>query len=293
MLKSWLIRQRRLVQWGIPVLFGVVGLLTAVLVYFLEHTNTDNKALIFIVALIFPSAISLVVVTEIVLLWFYDVWLIGIADIKIVPLQDVREFVRLRRDVVRSIKPGTLTRPIFCTSRCNFFARPEGRTGEIQAEIKQINSDFVHHLARISIGTKGAPNNAGGFRLMVQYDNHENAELEVELGKFVDIFLAEATKEELDWNWYHFDVRRLMERSVKDYFVIEDHVFKTIRKTKESNEIQYMYIQSAVIAATYRNWLADLFEYGEGHETEKDEIRHKLADLKREALEQVGSLEPY
>jgi hypothetical protein len=157
------------------------------------------------------------------------------------------------------------------------FADPGGRTDEVREEIKRTNQEYFEHVARLSI----EKNKHGGLRLLVQYEDDEIEKLENELRPRVGIFSKVAADKDFDWNPHHFDIRRLVQRSVNDYLVIEDHVFQTIRKTKGTKETQYLHLRSAVIAATYRGWLSDLFDYGEGCETEqRDKIKEKLAQLR-------------
>jgi hypothetical protein len=277
MLKLWIKRNSFLVRLAIPVLFGVVGLATTIVVHF-TNLPTDNKFLILIIAILVPSTLSLIVITEVVLLWFYEIWLSGGSDVIVTPLAGAREFAELKRDVIRRIKPGSLNHPIYCTSHCNLFAYPGGRTDEAKAIVKRINEEYFEHVARLSL-EQNAP---GGLKLLVQYEDSEVEKLDEELRRRIEIFSKMTVNKDFDWNAHHFDIRRLKETSVKDYLVVEDHVFKTIRKTQESKETQYIYIRSAIIAATYRSWLSDLFEFGEGRETEKDKIKERLANLRRE-----------
>jgi hypothetical protein len=277
MLNSWVRRNGFIVKLSIPVLFGLIGILTTIAVFILDP-STDNKLLLLILALVLPAAVSLIVITEVVLLWFYEVWLRGGSDVIVTPVANARDFAELKRAVIRQIRPGTLNYPIFCTTHCNLFADPGGRTDDIKEDIKRINQEYFEHVAQLSMDKQ---NTHGGLRLLIQYEDDEIEKLENELRPRIAIFSKVAADKDFDWNAHHFDVRRLMQRSVKDYLVVEDHVFKTIRKTQETKETQYIHIRSAVIAATYRSWLWDLFDYGEGRETEKrDKIKEKLAQLR-------------
>jgi hypothetical protein len=278
MSKDWLIRNRALVHWAIPAFFGLLGVITAGGVFLLEHT-TDNKLLIFIIALIIPSSITLIILTELALAWFYDIWLTGSRELVVKTFSDAREFARFRRDTIRGIKPGTLDDAIYTTSHCNLFAKPEGREN-IRTEVRQLNLEFFQFLAHIAL----EPGNRGGLRLLVHFESNERDELWTEMRERVQVFSTAAFEKDMDdWNWHHFDVRHLLQGSAKDYLVIEDHIFKTIRKTEASNgETQYVYMRSAEIAATYRRWLADLFDYGENFETEKERIREIVLEIKND-----------
>jgi hypothetical protein len=72
MLNFWTKQKSLLVKLAIPVLFGVAGLLTAIIIHFLS-LSTDNKLLLLIIGILVPSAVSLIVVSEVVLLWFYEI----------------------------------------------------------------------------------------------------------------------------------------------------------------------------------------------------------------------------
>jgi hypothetical protein len=277
MFNFWTKQKSLLLKLVIPVLFGLAGLSTGIIIHYLS-LSTDNKLLLLIIGILVPSAVSLIIVSEVVLLWFYEIWLRGGSDVIVTPLSGAREFAELKRDVIRQIRPGSLNHPIYCTTHCNLFAEPGGRTPEAQAAIKQINEEYFERVARLSLES----NMPGGLRLLVQYDDHDIEKLDRELRPRIAIFSKMNASQNFEWNAHNFDLRRLIEGTVKDYLVVEDHVFKTIRKTRETKETQYIYIRSAIIAATYRSWLADLFDYGEGQETEKEAIKERFANLRRD-----------
>jgi hypothetical protein len=67
-LKNWLIRNRKWVHVGSAVLLGSIGVLVVILEQSLGTSGVDHGQ-IAIIAILVPSAISLIVIYEIALAW--------------------------------------------------------------------------------------------------------------------------------------------------------------------------------------------------------------------------------
>jgi hypothetical protein len=120
----------------------------------------------------------------------------------------------------------------------------------------------------------------GGLQLLLQFRD-DDPKLKEELGTRIDLFLKISEGLNRDFNVFHFDVRRLLQESLKDYLVIEDHVFKTIRKTEQAgSETHFVYVKSPELAIGYRLWLQDLFNNGDGpRNSTRYTERHKIGKL--------------
>jgi hypothetical protein len=169
------------------------------------------------------------------------------------------EFAEFRLRLVSDLQSASLLDPIYCTSHLNLFAKPDGGSQPTRDRVAQINRPFFERLSELALEGR-----RGGLRLILQYTDDEVDLLEKELTDRLAIFWKIAReREKLDWADREFDVTRMVATMSKDYFVIGDHIFKTIRKTERSRQAaSHMYIRNADIAASYREWMEDLFYYG-------------------------------
>jgi hypothetical protein len=174
---------------------------------------------------------------------------------------DPIEAAQFRLSTVMQIKADEITSEIYCTSHCNLFANPGGSDGPTNARLRAINDTFFGHLMDLTMNT---PAEEEGLKLLLQYRNATDDEVKKELGQRLGIYArACAMRRDVRLSRDRFEIRHLLPHSLKDYFVIEDHLFKTVRKTQASGgRTQYVYMQSREIANTYRMWLADVFEHG-------------------------------
>jgi hypothetical protein len=125
-------------------------------------------------------------------------------------------------------------------------------------EVARVNRELFEAMARIALD----PNSEGRIRVLFSAETQQ--ELDDELYERYAILDAVAAELNRQWDADHFRCEMLAGRSLKDYLIIEDHVFKTIRKVKtnrtQGNQAKYIHIQSKKIADSYREWLRDMFE---------------------------------
>lgn len=243
---------RWLAHIGVAVLLIGIGYLTDLVILRLEPPGQETL-LRYILTLLAPAAISTLIIAELAVKWQLDNWYESKKDaLSVKTFANAVEFARFRRDIVMGIE--VVDDPIYCTSHCNLFRNIEAKDAE-KSTIREINREFFRQMAELSISSK-----RGGLRLLLEFKNEEEAR--EELAPRIDIFLDVAQRLGRDFDIFQFDVCRLLQPSVKDYFVIEDHVFKTIRKTRPGTDTQYLYVKNAEIAVGYRTWLADLFANG-------------------------------
>jgi hypothetical protein len=228
--KRWMIANRRLTQSLVATALVLSGVLAAWLAYVMEHADGEtNKVAILLVALIMPCTIALVYITEIATTWLLDHWLEADREAIYVETFDKPVHAAMRRlEIVNQIPTGSLKTKIYCTSHCNLFANAGGRNEKEKVFLEGRNRDFFSRLAHLAMTSRDQ-----GLRLLLQYADGDGS-LEKELPIRIDIFLD--ASESLTQELYpaQFEARRLVQESVKDYFVIEDHVFKTIRKTAQA-----------------------------------------------------------
>jgi protein-S-isoprenylcysteine O-methyltransferase Ste14 len=293
--REWFEQNRALVRVVVSSIFAIVGVVAGFIVYGLEKHEVES-VLILIVALVAPMALSMAFVTVLAVEWLVDRPRRDVSLIRTFP--DSIKFAEFRRDIILGIKK--INDPIYCTSHCNLFAYPGGRElteagatkkGD-EETLKEFNREFFRKIAFLSMESM-----RGGLNLLLCYRDGE-PKVKEELRPRFDIFFDVADELKREFNINHFDVRRLLQESLKDYLVIEDHVFKTIRKTPEAgNETRHAYVKNAKLADEYRVWLKDLFNNGDSprnptrfaektrmldlYEEVKAEVRRERGGLKR------------
>jgi hypothetical protein len=149
---------------------------------------------------------------------------------------------------------------IYYASSCNLFANLDGRQSEAVG-IERANNEFFRRIAYLAT----QPGSLGQLRALFRYDNDDTRN--VELDQCIEVFCSILP----EWDMHQFEIRRLIDTSVKEYLVIEDHLFKVIRSANpESKDARYVHVQSQQLADTYREWLIDLFHYGHYREFIED-----------------------
>jgi hypothetical protein len=173
--------------------------------------------------------------------------------------RDPVRFATFRAHVVLELEATGLTEPVHCTSHCNLFAQPGGADDPVNNSLRAINTVFFQSLARLAMDSPH-----GGLRLLLQYKDVTDVDVKIETAERLRIWMDVcASRNDINLKREQFDVQHLLPASLKDYFVIEDRVFKTIRKTPASGgSTQFVYMRSPEIAQSYRDWLADVFSNG-------------------------------
>lgn len=258
-LKRWISRNRGVTHSVIAIAFGAIGLLTAFIVWAVEHKAGPVNALeLLLLALVTPSAFALLYIAEVATAYITGKWAEEDREaIFVETFRTAAEMAARRLEVVRSVEKNKLTEHVYCTSHCNLFDDPGGHTPAEAESVYKYNYAFFSALAERTVAAEP------GLKLLLHYPDEKA--FAHEMGERIDIYLAACEKAQTSLALSHFEPRHLLQKSLKDYFVFEDHVFKTIRKTPHSaGATEYMHIKSAKVAAQYRAWLEDLFNFGEG-----------------------------
>jgi hypothetical protein len=233
----------------IPLIIGGVCL-------YYDKQGVDATHL-FVYGAIIPIAVYLTVLSELAIVLFFK----QLHEQDVVHLEtfsDASLFAKRRAAIVSSIEPESVKYNIISTSHCNLFARPDGETLKEMESVARVNRELFEAMVRIALN----PNSEGRIRVLFSAESQQ--ELNDELNERHAILNAVALELKRQWDADHFRVEMLAGRSLKDYLIIEDHVFKTIRKVKtnrtQGNQAKYIHIQSKKIADSYREWLRDMFE---------------------------------
>jgi hypothetical protein len=273
------LRQQSKTSWGfVGKLFGMFAVIGTLAAYFCERFLGDSG---------FPAPLAGALIGLLAPTAFFAVYIAeGItkltdetdSPVSLKIFEDAVEAALFRLSTVIQIRVGKITSEIYCTSHCNLFANPGG-PGEPNTatnnHLRVVNDAFFSHLLNLAMTP---PPEKEGLKLLLQYKTAADDDVQKELRQRLGIYARTcAMRKDRDIRLARdrFEIRHLLPHSLKDYFVIEDHVFITVRKTEDSSgRTQYVYMQSRELADTYRMWLADIFEHGhEGQTplTEKDE----------------------
>jgi hypothetical protein len=239
----------------IPIAIGAVCL-------YLDHRGAD-PAYLFVYGVIVPIAVYLTVISELALSWLFK-QLRKDAVVYVETFSNALLFANARAAIVAAIDPNNVRYDMLSTSHCNLFARPEGENPEQTDLVARVNKHLFESMAKISLD----PNSEGRIRVLLYADNEKDLNFELDQRK--DILTAVSRNLGRQWDQGHFRYGFLAARSLKDYLVIEDHVFTTIRRVEFSNDGQeyrgnqarYIHIKNKGIADSYRSWLRDLFDNG-------------------------------
>jgi hypothetical protein len=271
---NWLRRNRKSAGLVVSIAYGVF-LLAAGLLSWHAGKDVSDSAHNLLIGLTISFAVGQLFLFAIAALWFTDYHLAERASKRTVVeiFQSPVDFARKKCAVLHDLDPQSLQNRIYGVSHCNLFAKPEGDSEQEVADVRNLNVRFFSELAHLVMRSN---NPDVRYRVLLQYDDADlvpqqdgkDCNLAQELKARQEIFTkaGRSLPSPMDWGREHFAVKRLMGDSDKDYFVINDHIFKTIRQTPGTHRSIYIYIQGQELAKSYWTWLHDLYEYGENDE---------------------------
>jgi hypothetical protein len=261
---SWFRQKSEAIKTTLHIAVAVLPILIGGACLYFERQGVDSIYL-YIYGLIIPIVLYLTVISELAIIWFFRNMR---EDDRVIvdTFSDAVLFANKRAEIVSSIKPETVQHHIYSTSHCNLFARPEGETLNQMERVARLNEHLFEAMARITLD----PNSNGRLRVLFYAGSQEELDNEVEQRNVILDRTAQSLGRQL--NYDHFKYEMLVAKSHKDYLVIDDHVFKTIRKIEDPNrnnsdeylgiQGKYIHIQNRKIADSYRDWLRDVFENG-------------------------------
>jgi hypothetical protein len=285
---SWLRRHQKSVGFFVTIIYGLLVLAAGLIGSFAGSTAQD-KALNLLIGLAITFAIGQLFIFAIAVLWLTDYHLTdrSARRTEVEIFQSPVEFAQKKCAVLRDLDPISLKNRIYGVSHCNLFANPEGNNEQERAEVLRHNEEFFNRLAQLVMRST---NDEVRLRVLLQYDEHDMApkkdkesnlirELKARQKFFTDA--GHAMPHPIEWDRYNFEVKRRIGNSGKDYFVINEHVFKTIRQTPGTGRSIYIYMRGQEIARSYWTWLHDLYEYGKDAGLVEDaEIQQIFLDLR-------------
>jgi hypothetical protein len=256
---------------GVIAAFFAVGAVGGLAVYAFER-RADYLTIFYFVLLV-PTALSSLFIAIVAWKWLAKQW-----DkrevIFVEPLASPEDMARLRNDIVSSCRK--LTTDVYCTSHCNLFHDP-GLPPEAAQSDKQhligLNRQFFRSLAMLTVEARP------GLKLLLYYPTEQA--FDDELTVRIDVYLEVSAAKKVNLDRSNFDPRHLLQESLHDYFVFEDHVFMTLRKAS-GGKTEYMHFHSAAVAEHYRAWLEDLFDNGQDNTPPR--VEENAFRVKYEAL---------
>jgi hypothetical protein len=267
----WFRRHARVLKPSFHIGAAVIPILIGVACFYLEQKGVPVVYL-YVFGAIIPAVLYITVISEIAILLFFD-HLKEDDRVYVETTYDAVRFANKRAEIVKSIKPESVKRHIISTSHCNLFARPEGVNPDEVEKVGIINKDLFESMAKIALNQNGE----GRIRVLFFAPTEDDLEMEIDVRE--EILDRISQQLGLRWDNDHFGWRRLRAKSLKDYLIIEDHVFKTIRKLEVrehegeardqkqkqpylGTRAKYIHLESKDIADSYREWLRDMFENG-------------------------------
>jgi hypothetical protein len=279
--RFWGLIKRNPRSLTIAVVFVVLAVLGGGGAHLLEHYPANATQIdwitVLLYAMIFPTFMSSGFVAIVSFKWLTKQWETEKYDtLYAVPLDTPAQMAHKRHEVVTSCRK--LANDIYCTSHCNLFhdpgvpKGPDGATSDKEEVIYQ-NRKFFRALAKLTIDSRQA------LKLLLFVPNQRA--FEGELGERIDIYVDAGGTKDAVLDRSNFEPKQLIEESLTDFLVFEDHVFMTMRKSSKG-KTEYVYIRSIAVAEHYRAWLKDLFDTGENStpaRVEEKEFRKKFEEL--------------
>jgi hypothetical protein len=261
---KWLRGHQKSAGFLVTITYGLLVLAAGPIGWF-AVSDVKDKPLSLLIGLVISFAIGQIVIFTIALLWLTDYHLLPRSSKRttVEIFSNPINFARKKCDVLRDLELQSVNTMIYGVSHCNLFAKPEGDDAQ-QKDVREYNSSFFRALADIVMRSD---NPDVKLRILLHYDDEDiETNLVQELKARQEIFTksGHALSPPTEWNSRdHFDVKRGLIHSAIDYFVIQDHVFITIRQTPGIPRSTYIYIRGQELAKSYWSWLDDLYEYGE------------------------------
>ena len=250
---------------GITASFTLFSIIATVITGFLGyffHTTAET----IIISLLIASNIYIALVTYIASVWYNQYHQREHRNrVYFEQFDSPWLFAYQKLHVLYSIDPKQIMYSMYAISHCNMFADPDGRTPEEKIEVRKLNVKLWSRMAEIAL-TEGCKAKIG---LILHFD--EIAKAREELTTRQKIFSDVARERHIEWNKGHFYFRPRYDRDGnKDYLVVGEHLFKTIRLATGNS--RYIYIRGADIAQSYREWMEDsVINYtGSAHKDEAD-----------------------
>jgi hypothetical protein len=289
---NWLRHNRKSAGFVVSIAYGLF-VLAAALIGWHAGKDVSDSAHNLLIGLTISFAVGQLFLFAIAALWFTDYHLAERSSKRttVEIFQSPVDFARKRCAVLHDLDLTSLKNRIYGVSHCNLFAKPDGNSDQEVADVRKLNVRFFNELADLVMRSD---NPEVRYRVLLQYDDGEldpqpdgkDSNLVQELKARQEIFTRAGRNlpSPVDWGRDHFAVKRLMDNSHKDYFLVNDHIFKTIRQTPSTRRSIYIYIHGQELAQSYWTWLHDLYEYGENDKlVEVTEIQRVFQELKAKA----------
>jgi hypothetical protein len=259
------------------VLAAVGGLGAHLLVRYPANASHIEWITVLAYAMLFPTFMSTGFVAVVSFKWLTKQWETeGRDTVYAESLDTPAQMAHKRHEVVSSCRK--LANDVYCTSHCNLFhdpgvpTDPGGETGDKDDVIYQ-NRKFFRALATLTIESRQA------LKLLLFVPNPQA--FVGELGVRIDIYAAVGKTKDAVLDRSNFEPKQLIEESLIDYLVFEDHVFMTMRKASKG-KTEHVHIRSVAVAEHYRAWLKDIFDTGENTNparVEEKEFRKRFEEL--------------
>jgi hypothetical protein len=265
------------------IIFGFFALVCLVVGAVLaDRKIIDEPVLIGVICgLVFAFVSGQLVISYIANLWYYKYHKSeGKTRIYAFVTRDPVEFAIRKSAAIHALNSKNLKYDIYAVSHCNMFDKPDGRDDEERRQVARVNESLFRKLAELSI--TGNPN-TGRLRVLLQYETLGRQSVENELRSRVRIMdeVATAQQKGIQWNQTHFWPRRRISNSAKDYLVVDEHVFKTVRLVGTGQQAIYIHMRGNDVADTYRQWLYDLYEFGDHTMIDKDCLWRFIEGIKK------------
>lgn len=252
--------------------FLVIVLPITIEIIALIASKGDLSSNIFIGTQLFVITALLLVLVTVSQIWLSEYHLRQTGKVRVEPFSDELQYCRAKEEALSTIPENGLSDDIYALIESPNANRGGNHNISSRRKINAANQKSAKHIAELVL----SPKNKGHFKLLISGQNEDNisAELKIQQAAFEDI----ANVKGVGLSHNHFFAKRYLNTSLKDYLVVENFIFKTIRKTSgERFEDTFVLLENARLADMYREWIRDIYEHGKVNGLVDDEFCVELA----------------
>ncbi len=253
MSKRLIAKNKQIIKLFLMIVVAALSIGIAVVALFVDFTPGGIESFLF--STIALMGILNLFLFEVALLWYFDYHLERREKISVDCFNSPITFAAHRERIVAELAHLDSRDKIYYMGNASFFSNIEQVDDVKKKDIQEKNQKLFKSIARMSLEAS----NTCSFRSIVFSSNRSS--LSYELEQQVNAFKEVSDRNGLQFSEASFRLAILKDYSVKDYLIVGDHLFKTIRKyDRDDNNATYVHIHCPVLAHHYRSWIEDIYD---------------------------------
>jgi hypothetical protein len=243
------------------ILFPIIGVGAAIFGVIAAYRQNAPVITLATSVAILTISIQCVLMYNIALIWINEYYIPAHEQDrpKVAIFTSALKFAEHKHHIISNIDSLPPNSMVYASCHDNFFVNPDGPEQE-KVAVREANTRVFTRLAELILRGEMC-----GLRLFMQYDENGDGpkNMTAELKTRGQIFTKVAEQLKKRWVRHNFQYVKSNSKSVKDYLVINEHVFKTIKKTHHEDEMAtYVHIKHQKLAEAYAVWMHNIFYDG-------------------------------